>query len=193
MDENDVAIAFEILLEKIESVFSGINRAGEEAFRAGKPDLAKRLADKAIQIEAFRDKVKDLQQEWRKTFGAADLPRRKTRRRRVAERLRKGLRTPEEAFYIPILQSLVELGGSAEMARVLDTVEAKMKHQLNQYDLQPLPRNPDTIRWRNAAQWARNTLVREGLLDGQSPRGIWRITPAGREWLATRLADQHRT
>ncbi len=41
------------------------------------------------------------------------------------------------------------------------------------------------IRWRNTAQFARNTMVRKGLLKSNSARGIWEITEAGRRFLKT--------
>jgi len=36
--------------------------------------------------------------------------------------------------------------------------------------------NPKEVHWRNRAQWYRNTLLREGLLKSDSPRGIWEIS-----------------
>jgi hypothetical protein len=58
-----------------------------------------------------------------------------------------------------------------------------MKHQLNEYDHQLLPSDNSTMRWRNTAQWARNTLRSEGLLRSDSPRGTWEISDDGRAWL----------
>jgi len=52
-------------------------------------------------------------------------------------------------------------------------------------DYQPLASSPDNLRWRNAAQWARNSMVQEGLLKADSPRGVWEITDRGREMLRT--------
>ena len=191
MDQNEVAVAFEIVLEEIENVVATVKREGAEAFHAENYNLAQELAEKALQIEAFRGRVKSLQQEWLNIFGTVRVPSSGRRgKRKVAERLRRGLRTPENVFRIPILQSLVELGGSAPMSEVLDRVEQKLKHRLNQYDLQPLPSDPSLIRWRNTAQWTRNTLVDEGLLSSDSPRGIWEITDAGRRYLADELAKQ---
>jgi hypothetical protein len=39
-----------------------------------------------------------------------------------ADRLAKGLRTPESAFVLPILRALRDLGGSASMQQVLEQV-----------------------------------------------------------------------
>jgi len=39
------------------------------------------------------------------------------------------------------------------------------------------------IHWRNTAQWCKNTLMQEGLLKSDSPKGIWEITEKGVEYL----------
>ncbi|KUK31071.1 MAG: Uncharacterized protein XD63_1668 [Thermoanaerobacterales bacterium 50_218] len=58
-----------------------------------------------------------------------------------------------------------------------------MKDRLNEYDLQPLPSTPEQARGRNTAQWCRYTMVSEGLLKPDSPRGVWEITETGRKQL----------
>ncbi len=70
-----------------------------------------------------------------------------TKKRKVKNKLKRGLRTSEDAFRIPILEALVELGDSASMSQVLELVEKKMKDRLNEYDYQILPSN-NTIRWK---------------------------------------------
>jgi hypothetical protein len=102
-----------------------------------------------------------------------------------AGRLTRGLRTPEAAFVLPILRALEELGGTAPMQQVLETVGSAMKDQLREVDYQSLKSDPGHPRWHNTAQWARNTMVREGLLKNNSPRGVWEITAAGRKNLRT--------
>lgn len=37
------------------------------------------------------------------------------------------------------------------------------------------------IIWKNTAKWARNTMVREGLLHSEFERGLWEITEKGIE------------
>ncbi len=141
-------------------------------------------------MTAFRTKVVDLQKEWLNIFATVAPPRARKRNRKVAERLKRGLRTPEEKFRIPILQSLVDLGGSAPMTEVLDRVERMVTDRLNAYDRSPLPSDPSQVRWRNTARWARNAMVKDGLLASDSPRGVWEITPAGRIWLAAAIEQK---
>ena len=190
MDQNEVAIAFDIVLEEIENAIAALNQQGAEAFQNGKYDVARDLMEKGSQMAAFRTKVNDLQKEWLNIFATVTPPKTRRRSRKVAERLKRGLRTPEDAFRVPILQSLTELGGSGAMADVLDRVEAKMRNQLNAYDRSTLPSDPTQTRWRNTAQWARNAMVREGLMSPDSQRGIWEITDAGRRWLVAGTAQK---
>ncbi len=184
MDQNEVAVAFDIVLEEIENAIAALNQEGAQAFQGGKYDVARELMEKGSAMTAFRTKVLDLQREWLNIFGAMVPLRVRKRSRKVSERLKRGLRTPEDEFRIPILQSLVDLGGSAPMNEILDRVGDAMKDRLNAYDRLSLPSDPTQVRWRNTAQWARNAMVKEGLLASDSPRGIWEITAAGRRWLA---------
>ncbi|MCL5075723.1 MAG: winged helix-turn-helix domain-containing protein [Chloroflexi bacterium] len=187
MDGNEVNVAFDILLEEIEMVANGLNEAGSEAFKSGQYDRAREVIEMATRLSDFRGRVKTLQQEWARLF-AARIPSRlaKRIRRRPVERLSRGLRTGEDAYRLPILETLVELGGRCSVGEVLDRVAVKMKGIFNEYDYQPLPSSPKTARWRNSAQWCRNTLVRETLMKADSPSGIWEISEAGRK-----LISQH--
>jgi len=183
MERNEVNAAFELLLEEIETVANSLNEAGAEAFRSGDYGRARQAIEAATRLAEFREKVKALQREWAllSAQGLKALPRKAAQRGR--RRLPKGRRTPEDAFRRPILEALVELGGSARTGDVLDLVGQKMKDVLTHHDWEPLSSNPRSIRWRKTAQWCRYMLVREGLMKGDSPYGIWEISEKGREWL----------
>lgn len=181
MAKNEINIAFEILLEEVEGVVNGLNEDGARAFRSGDYDKASGLIEQATRLTDFRERLRGLQHEW-KTF-APRARRRVKKRRKASRRLPRGLRTPEDAFRMPILEALVELGRSAGINEVLDLVGKKMQGTLNKYDRQSMTSDPGQIRWRNTAQWCRLALVREGLLQSDSPRGVWEISPEGREAL----------
>jgi hypothetical protein len=68
---------------------------------------------------------------------------------------------------------------------VLEKVGAALRGQLRDVDSQSLKSDPTRPRWNNTAQLARNTMVADGLLKNNSPRGVWEITAAGRERLRT--------
>jgi hypothetical protein len=114
---------------------------------------------------------------------AASLDTGETAKPGSEDRLARGLRTPESAFVLPILCVLDQLGGSAQMRQVLARVGEAMKNDFREVDHQPLKSDPGRPRWSNTAQWARNTMVSDGLLKNNSPHGVWEITEAGRKYL----------
>ena len=58
-----------------------------------------------------------------------------------------------------------------------------MKDILKPLDHEVLKSDGKSIRWRNAAQWARNTMVNEDGRMKKSKSGIWEISDKGRKWL----------
>lgn len=180
----NVEAAFEILLEEIEAEIDFVNGVGAKGFEARDYERAKEALEQAATLTAFREKVTELVKEWKGL--EARQAQYETRRatRRDLGRLRRGLRTREEAFFRPILTTLLEASGRAKMADVLLSVEKRMKGILRKVDYEPLASDQDMPRWRNTAQWARNTMVKEGLLKADSPRGMWEISDSGRQWLS---------
>ena len=168
MDQNEVSTAFEIVLEEVESVVDNLNAEGSGAFQSGDYDSARRLIADATRLTDFRTKVRNLQKEWETLFISKVPPPSKVSikliKRNYTTRLERGLRTPTDAFRRPILETLMELGGSAPVVKVLNRMGEKMKTILNNYDRQPLPSQPKITRWNNNTQWCRNTMVQEGLL-----------------------------
>jgi hypothetical protein len=91
--------------------------------------------------------------------------------------------TPQTAYFIPILETLVELGGSGKIAQILEKVKSKMKPVLKEVDYEKLPNGQ--VRWINYAEWARKKMIGEGRLRPDSPRAVWEITEKGEECLKT--------
>jgi restriction system protein len=183
MHQNEVAVAFDIVLEEIENAIAALNREGAQAFEGGKYDIARDLMEKGSQMTVFRSRVKDMQKEWLNIFAAVVPQKPRMHKAPRYKKLQHGLRTPEDEFRIPILQALIELGGSAPMNTVLDKVERFVRDKLNAYDRQTLQSDPTITRWRNTAQWARSAMVKEGLLSSSSARGVWEITDTGKAFL----------
>ena len=183
MNDRDVMPAFDILMEELDAIVTHLNQQGAQLMQAKEYAQAREVIVKAEAVLAFQAKVKALQEEWVRLSDSSSkkTPRKKQPGQRVmTTMLKQGLRTPNEAFMLPILQALVQLGGSGRVIEVLDRVERMMKEQLNKYDYESLPSNPKELRWRNNAQWARLNLVQAGYLASDSPRGIWEISEAGR-------------
>lgn len=183
MPNEDVISAFEILVDEIDDIVSGLNHEGAQLIALGKYDEARALIGKIEAINTIREQIAALSGRWRNLGlkpSQKPVDQKQPVQRKMNKMLKQGLRTPNEAFLTPILQALVQLGGSCRVKDVLDRVEEIMSNQLNKYDYQSIPSNPNIIRWQNNAQWARLKLVQEGLLASDSPRGIWEITEAGR-------------
>jgi hypothetical protein len=86
---------------------------------------------------------------------------------------------PESEYEIPILQELVERGGSGHATEVTDAVGERMAGRLTDKDREKL--DSGDIRWRNRVQFTRLTLKERGLISSDSPRGVWEITNEGRK------------
>jgi len=93
----------------------------------------------------------------------------------------KGPITPQSEYAMPILESLIEMGGRGRVRDVLDKVYEKMKNRLTSADLELVPSGRD-IRWKNHAKFERLSLRIEGYLKTGSPRGIWEISEKGRAY-----------
>jgi len=145
---------------------------------------------KIVQVanEASKATVQELGQAQRENplieqLEKALSPRRRTR---PPERA-KGDLTPQKEFRIPILEALAELGGEARTQEVLRHLEQKLKSRLREGDYEP---NRDGIpKWQKAVHFGRLIMTRDGLLAKNTPRGVWRITNVGMEYLR-RLSGQ---
>ncbi len=183
-DPTSIVVAFEMLLEEIEAEIDFVDRAGARGFELRDYDRAKEALERAAQVTAFRDKVDMLRREWTALLAQDDEEGTETHvQRRNLGRLKRGSRTREEAYYRPILEVLEALKGSAQVSEVLERVQQQMAGVLRDVDYEPLASDPDMPRWKNAAQWARNSMVKEGLLRNDSPRGVWQISEDGKVFL----------
>lgn len=163
--------AMELLQDEVESEVERANRRGGAAFAKGDHKQVAAELKRAEALMALQERLNEMREAFPSLF-TPDAP--------ANGRLPKGLKTKQEAYRQPILRALVELGGKASLDDVLGRVYDEMKDQLNEYDLRPMPSDESTPRWRNTAQWARNSMHAEGLLKSDSPRGIWEISEAGR-------------
>jgi restriction system protein len=78
-------------------------------------------------------------------------------------------------FFVPLLQSLREMGGSASSAEATDAVIEREK--ISEAELEKTLKSGQS-RIRNQIAWARMYLVNSGHLDS-STRGVWRLTERG--------------
>lgn len=182
----NVFAAFEMLLEEMEVKIDVINKTIARATDGRDYTNAREAVERAHQANLLREKLVDLRQEWESRIDVHQDKEEEehiSSERRNMGRLQRGLRTPEPAFRIPILKALDEMGGKARLQEVLARVERLMQGLLKDVDYEILPSSPDSPRWRNTAQWERNTMVKQGLLKSNSPRGVWEISDEGRRLL----------
>lgn len=117
--------------------------------------------------------------EKRVVSSPADVPPAQEKRRGPVP---KGLRTPERAFIIPILEILEEKGGQADTETVIAGILERMDSILKPGDFETTS-STDQPRWKVSLYLARTSLLRQGLLRRDVPRGVWAISEAGREYL----------
>lgn len=170
--------AFEVLEEFIQERLAALQESGVVAMRSGDFERAREVLAGAEQLKDMLARVNQLEEEFN-TFVAAPEGQAEE------ARLRKGLKTPQEAYYVPLLEVLVEMGGSGPVRDVLGLIHQRMQPLLNEHDLAMLPSGRDP-RWRTTAMWARFQLVQQGLLRDDSPFGTWEISDEGRRWLEER-------
>jgi hypothetical protein len=199
-----VEVAFEILEEEIDIAINELSERIAQLSKQQEFDKAKALIDVGQKVKEYKEKIMALKREWREIFEQEEIGNETSETsiqksddglfnsesvelgmKKAKERLKKGLRTQEEEYIIPILESLIELGGKGKVGQVLKRVYEKMKVKLTWYDMQKLPSSGE-IRWENTAQWVRFYLVRQGFLSKDSPRGVWEITDKGREYYRLR-------
>lgn len=180
----DVLDWFDELVDEIVNAAKTTRETASHAVLRGNDDEARLLMEQATAMERCREHVETLHKEWA-AIKKISVPRKYTRKDKIAtpnSKIKRGERTPEEDYFIPILSVLETMGGRGKVKDILSLVYNVMKGQFKQADLLMLPKNR-TPRWSNAAQWARNSLVDRGLLKSNSPRGIWEISDKGREYL----------
>lgn len=188
MPEQSVMPVFDKLLDEIAGVIASLNEEGAHLFSEGEYERARALLNKVESITGFRGKVLILRDEW-KALNVPAVPERPPSGEKQPDgrpkttSLKRGVRTSSGDFRYPILEALVRLDGAGSVGEVLGIVGEIMAEELNVYDFHPLPSDPDSVRWKNTAQWERYNMVQEGLLASDSKRGTWEITEAGREAL----------
>ena len=173
---NNIITAFELILEELEEERNTLSSKIADHATQGQFDEVVKLGQHGNQLEAFRSQVMNLRNEWSRQFATKPV-------KSVQKRRTRGLRTPQNAYYRPILEALMELGGQARAGDVIERVHPKVQHLLNDYDREPLDSNPREVRWQNAIHWARNDLREQGLIVSGSPQGVWEISSAGRRFI----------
>jgi restriction system protein len=189
--EGDVVAALGLLRETLGTEQKRIYWEGSQAMVRGDLDIAEAVIDFAKRLLAFTKKVDGLGKEWEGLEKLRDDATPEVQAivsKRFFGRIGKGEITPHPAFYRPILEVLVEMGGGGKTKTVLDRVGEKMKAVLKPKDYEYLPSTGKHIRWRNTAQWARDDMAnQDGRMKKKTVTGYWEISDKGRAWLKKSL------
>lgn len=184
----DVEEALDLLSTEVREEIQRIREEGAAAMMKGDLATARSVIDFAEKLEKFAGSVEKLMGDWQKIAGQHEAEPESVKAivgKAFFGKARKGTITPNKDYYAPLLQALVNLGGSAKTQDAIDEVGRLMKGNLKQKDFELLKSEPQVMRWRNKVMWARNDLVKKfGHMKEDSPHGTWEISAVGRKWIA---------
>lgn len=191
VDWDSVVDALAIAADEAELVIASLKSEAKRAIDGDRFLDIQRITAQIEGVRVFLGQLDDVRKAWITLRGPRRQPRQRQsepsppQRRRYLGHVNPGEKTSQPEFWRPVLEALVELGGSSEVSTVLATVERLFGDHFKPADRELLPsaRKDDDLRWRNTAQWARVELVAEGLMKQDSRRGLWEISDAGRSWL----------
>jgi restriction system protein len=187
---DDVGAALSLLQGALGEEERRIRSEGAQAMQAGDFDTASSVIEFARRLLAFRDRVGALEKEWAGLEAMRDEASPAVQAI-VSKRFfgrANGQITPQQDYFRPLLEVLVEMGGGGRTRDVLDRLGEKMKARLKPKDFEAHQSDAAQIRWRNSAQWARNHMVNDptdGRMKKGSASGRWEISEKGRGWLKT--------
>ncbi|MGA2806127.1 MAG: winged helix-turn-helix domain-containing protein [Acidimicrobiales bacterium] len=132
-----------------------------------------------LAVPSVRSAVTPRRSARAKRVGVKKVARKKPAKPRTAKRTRApaGALLPEERYELPMLQALVELGGSASSRAVIERVGTLLKDQFTDLDKEKL--ESGGVRWESRVQFVRLRLIRQGLMTKEAGRGVWAISSAG--------------
>jgi hypothetical protein len=182
----NVQAAFATLMQTVASELASINAEGIKAFEARRYDQARFVAERAEKLNGFESRLTILRDEWGDLLtgesaakAASSAPPAQPGQQggpaaggqsAAGKAIWQRQTTPEDRFYHPILDAVIEAGGAAREEDILNPV-----------DLNPVPNgDPQVPVWRITSLWARGSLVQSGLMKVDSKKKTWEITDKGR-------------
>ncbi|MEI6665250.1 MAG: winged helix-turn-helix domain-containing protein [Chloroflexota bacterium] len=116
------------------------------------------------------------------TAAEADRPRTEVSEMPASPKIRPertGEAIPDARYYALIIRALSEAEGRASKSAVTRRIGEWLASELSPDDHVTVATGES--RWENRVAWARNRLRESGYLRADSPRGMWELTPKGRE------------
>jgi len=189
MTDNEITKSFDSLIESMEELLPELNQQGSELIEKHRYQDAKETISKAEKVIALQNKLETLKEEWLdlelhslETPSSSDEDKQKVSPE-TEKKFRSQQHTKTKEYLIPILQALVNLGGSAKRQHIFQELENIMSNQLLENDKNPLPSNPSVTRLQRIATSAGKKLRKEGYITFGPKTGVWEITETGRIYL----------
>jgi Mrr N-terminal domain len=169
---NEVKRALRNLKAAVRAAQKGVNRAAGKLMTKGDYPGGEAMAGKGREVKEFTASVEELGKRWQALCRSGG----------VGGGAEKSKRTPEWAYFQPILRALRDAGGEARAVELERLLERSLVPALMQGDREIVGGGRE--RWRQMVRRARKHLAAEGwIASGAGP--TWRITAAG-----TKAADQ---
>ncbi len=195
LESRNIGETFSILFDDIEHLIKNMKLNSSEEILNGSINEAQKLLSKIIPYQTFYEKLKvaktafdSIEQE----EAPADDPEvvileveENTEVEFVAQEpleTKNGI-TAQEKFRIPILKSLIFLGGVSEEEEVVEFVKKDMKNKLTKEDYE-IPVGEDNERWLSNIYFETATMIDEGLLSKDAPNKKWEIAQKGIDHLS---------
>lgn len=156
-------------------------RSKAEPFVDTPNSVLRRLLGLTAQVEPEGEVVPRHSSRTADVRGGGAARRGRTATAQAAGRAPIGALLPEHAYEEPLLQALVDAGGSAPAKTLIEAVGRRLNNQLTPLDRENL--KSGGVRWQSRIQFVRLRLIERGLMQRTTPRGVWAISDAGREWL----------
>ncbi|MCS6918380.1 MAG: winged helix-turn-helix domain-containing protein, partial [Fimbriimonadales bacterium] len=180
--------AFENFLAELNEILAEAQETIKRKVDEGCFDEVARLSQEAQRVRDLIEQVRALRGRWAAQdtvpapLRASTHSGRGTRRRASSHEI-----TPESVYKVPLLRTLVEMGGKGKRSEVCQRIYDQLKHMLKPKDYEVLSsRSP---RWQVKIEFLKADFVRMGYIR-YAGTGIWEITDAGREYLKQLQAEE---
>lgn len=166
-------------LREISNTVDKLERSGisvPDELRSLKTGLLAKLSVKEetrITLEKLADGFEAILRDMGRLIERSNTGKTATRRIYQGSRSKKP-KTDRHILRQEIIKALQKLGGRAPVHRILEEMEKQLREQLLPRDLELL--KDGSVVWQNSAQWERFHMIKEGILKGNSPHGIWELS-----------------
>ncbi len=189
MTIDSISAAFQILNEEISAVVIDLQEQGSKLLVQGLFDEAQNRINSVQRVIEYKNLINNQEQLWNAIY-LDDIYTSSDDN----ESSNQGIVDAPERFetsninrlILPILDVLIELGGTGKRKDIINRLGVKLIDQLTDEDWQCNPHHPDVINWQNCAARAFNYLLNQGYIIRSDHRGLWEVTAIGRNKVLTK-------